>query len=203
MQKETEKETKTVLPLVPSSFTRLTARYNTRYYAIAASLLLAVGISAALIDFPDSSVNPTTAELALGEEILAHLYIDSDEIDAINLGGDLGAIAMPAVNEVMANAGTQLLSNAFMQNLPVRSAKPCIILPAFQSAHLLVMGDQGAVSIIVINNSPVSGEYSFRDDRFVGIVVPMEAGNMILVGERSEDLDQLKALFSENLEWVI
>ena len=55
----------------------------------------------------------------------------------------------------------------------------------------------------VINNSPVSGEYSFHDDRFNGIVVPMGEGNMVLVGERNEDLEQYKTLFADNIDWVI
>ena len=55
----------------------------------------------------------------------------------------------------------------------------------------------------VINNSPVSVEYSFHDDRFNGIVVPMGEGNMVLVGERNEDLEQYKTLFADNIDWVI
>jgi len=59
------------------------------------------------------------------------------------------------------------------------------------------------VSVIVINNSPVSVEYSFHDDRFNGIVVPMGEGNMVLVGERNEDLEQYKTLFADSIDWVI
>jgi hypothetical protein len=31
----------------------------------------------------------------------------------------------------------------------------------------------------------------------------MDEGNMILVGEKDEDLDQFKELFSDSVEWVI
>jgi len=121
----------------------------------------------------------------------------------MNQGLITDLLAMPAINESMANAGTQLVSNSSIQNLAIRSAKPCEILPAFESAHLLVEGVQGAVSVIVINNSPVSGEYSIRDDRFNGIVIPIGEGNMILVGEKNEDLSQFKTLFAQNVEWII
>jgi hypothetical protein len=57
--------------------------------------------------------------------------------------------------------------------------------------------------VIVINNSPVDVEFSIRDERFNGIVVPMAQGNMILVGEKNEDLNQYVSMFSENVEWVI
>ena len=85
----------------------------------------------------------------------------------------------------------------------MRSVKPCEILPAYESAHLVLEGSQGAVSLIVINNSPVDVEFSIRDERFIGIVVPMEQGNMILVGEKNEDLNQFASMFSKNVEWVI
>jgi hypothetical protein len=61
----------------------------------------------------------------------------------------------------------------------------------------------GAVSIFVINNSPVDTEYQIRDDRFDGVVIPMDEGNMIRGGEKDEDLDQFKELFSDSVEWVI
>jgi hypothetical protein len=78
-------------------------------------------------------------------------------------------------------------------------------MPAFQSAHLIFEGTQGAVNVIVIviNNRPVSIEYSFHDERFNGIVVPMGEGNMVLVGENNEDLEQYKTLFADNIDWVI
>lgn len=171
-----------------------------QYYAIAASLLLAVGVTFSLTFNP----GPSSAELAFGDDVLQHLYFEQAEIDAVN-GGNIGTstVSMPTVIQAMANAGTQLVSNDFMQSLAIRFAKPCEILPTYRSAHLIIEGSQGAVNIIVINNSPVSVEYTIRDDRFYGVVVPMGEGNMILVGERDEDLDQFKTLFSENVEFVI
>lgn len=103
----------------------------------------------------------------------------------------------------MANAGTRLVSYDPSQGFDVRSAKPCEILPAYESAHLALEGRQGAVSVIVINNSPVDVEFSIRDERFISIVVPMEQGNMILVGEKNEYLNQFASMFSKNVEWAI
>ena len=39
------------------------------------------------------------------------------------------------------------------------------------------------------NVSPMDVEFSIRDDRFNGIVAPMEQSNMILVGDKDEDLN--------------
>lgn len=169
------------------------------YYAIAASLLLAVGVTFSLT----FNSGPSSAEVVFGNEVLEHLYLETAEIGAVNSGSANSIVSMPIISEAMANAGTRLVSNEFMQDTPVRFAKPCIILPAYQSAHLIIEGSQGAVSVIVINNSPVSVEYTIRDDRFVGVVVPMRGGNIILVGEKDADLGQYKNLFSENVDFVI
>lgn len=170
-----------------------------QYYAMAACLLLAVGVTFSL----NLNTRSSSAELAFGDAILAHLYEDSEEINAISSGLFDDVVSIPVVNASMADTGIRLLNSESMRSVAIRSAKPCEILPAFYSAHLLVNGTQGAVSIIVINNSPVSAEYSIRDSRFNGIVIPMEGGNMILVGEKNENLDQYKALFTESVERII
>lgn len=170
-----------------------------QYYAIAASLLLALGVTISLTF--DSG--PSSAEMAVGDDVLRHLYMDGFEIDEVSNASNTTIFGLPAINAVMAESGTRLVSNDFLQNLPIRSARPCAVVPAYQSAHLIFEGIQGAVSVIVINNSPVSVGYSFHDDRFNGIVVPMGEGNMVLVGERNEDLEQYKTLFADNIDWVI
>jgi hypothetical protein len=169
------------------------------YYAVAASLVLAVGIVFSI------SVNggPSPADIVFGNELLAHLHHDIEEIDDITNGETYEILDLDEVNFSMANAGTRLVSYDPSQGFNVRSAKPCEILPAYESTHLVLEGSQGAVSVIVINNSPVDVEFSIRDERFIGIVVPMEQGNMILVGEKNEDLNQFASMFSENVEWVI
>lgn len=170
-----------------------------QYYAVAASLVLAVGIVFSL----SFNGGPSSADIVFGDELLAHLHHDIEEIDDITNGETYAVLGLDEVNFSMANAGTRLVSYDGAQEFDVRSAKPCEILPAYQSAHLVLQGSHGAVSVIVINNSPVDVEFSIRDDRFNGIVVPMEQGNIILVGEKNEDLNQYASMFSENVEWVI
>lgn len=170
-----------------------------QYYAMAASLVLAVGIAAVVL----LSGGPSPSEAAFGTDLIQHMYHEINEIDAIAAGTDNSAIAMPAVAQVMAHADTQFNDEEFLRAMPVRFAKPCVILPAFQSAHLMVQGSHGAINVIVINNSPVGSEYSIQDDRFDGVVVPMDSGNLILIGEKDEDLDQYKSLFTQRVEWAI
>ena len=67
----------------------------------------------------------------------------------------------------------------------------------------LLQGEQGPVSVIVINNRPVQVEYQIRDQRLNRLVVPASEGNMILVGEQGENLKQLKQLVASRMEWLI
>ena len=170
-----------------------------QYFAIAASLILAVGVTFSLT----FNRGPSSSEIVFGNEVLEHLYLEVTDIDSIGSGQDSNVMALAAVNNAMSGAGTQLVRADFVPQSPIRFAKPCNILPAFQSAHLIIEGSQGAVSVIVINNSPVSVEYQIRDERFAGVVVPMGEGNMILVGEQDEDLEDYKDLFADNVEWAI
>jgi hypothetical protein len=172
-----------------------------QYFAIAASLVLAFGIGFSLTFGPEA--NPTSAELAFGNEVLQHMYHEEAEIAAINSGEVMPTVDMPMIRNAMAPVGTQLTSSSSDIAASVKFAKPCIIIPAYNSAHLIVQGSQGAVSLVLINNSPVSVEYSVNDERFSGIVIPMDKGNMILVGERDTDFAEYKKLFSENVDWII
>tara|TARA_B110000208_G_scaffold35427_1_gene46819 strand:+ start:37295 stop:37615 length:321 start_codon:yes stop_codon:yes gene_type:complete len=103
------------------------------------------------------------------------------------------------VAKPMTGVGTRLVSNSFITKTPVRFAKPCIIIPAYDSAHLMIKGSEGALSFFVINSSLVSIEYKINGDRFNGIVVPMSNGNIILVGAANEDLGKYIELSSITL----
>lgn len=169
-----------------------------QYYAMAASLLLVIGVVFTLTF--DSS--PNQLEVALGNEMISHLYHESNEIAAINVGENLSSVDWNDVDQAMSSAGVRLASTIRQDN-PVYYANPCIVIPAYSSAHLMLRGEEGAVSVIVINNSPVESEYRIQDDRFRGMVIPMNEGNLVLIGEEGENLELFKQLFSDNMEWVI
>lgn len=170
-----------------------------QYYAMAASLLLALGIGAIVT----LGGGPSQTEVAFGSEVIQHLYHEVNRINSINDGSDLSIVAMPTVIEAMAQADSQFNDEEFLRSMPVHFARPCVVLPAFHSAHLMLEGSRGAVNVIVINNSPVTTEFSIHDDRFQGVVVPMSDGNLILIGEQEENLDELKSMFAQNVGWAI
>lgn len=170
-----------------------------RYYAIAACLLLAVGLSIAL----PVNRGPSAEEMAFGNDVIAHIYHESEQLNAIAAGALGTSVAMPTISNVMANSGSRLSNASFLQNMPVRYAQPCDIAQPFQSSHLILDGDQGAINVITINNSPVSQEFSIGDDRFSGVVIPMRGGNLILITEKNQDPSAYRGMIEDNVDWVI
>ena len=124
-----------------------------QYYAIAASLILALGVTFSII----YNNEPAVSDLAFGDDILRHLYYEAAEIESMQ-----SVIALSTVTAVMASAGSQLVANELLQGLSVVMAKPCVILAAYQSTHLVLEGAQGAVNVIVINNGHRDFVYASR-----------------------------------------
>lgn len=170
-----------------------------RNFALAASLVLAIGASASFF----IERGPDEGDLAFGNQVIAHIYHEVSQIDAINAGSLQRDFSMPIVNEVMANSGALIRNADFLQQMPVRYANPCLIANPFNSSHLILQSDDGAINIITIDNEPVSQEFFIADERFSGIVIPLAEGNLIIIGEKEQDLGDYRDLFSENLEWII
>ena len=170
-----------------------------RHFALAASLVVAVGATASFF----VERGPDAEEIAFGNQVITHIYHEASEIDAINAGTLLASFTTPAVNEVMANSGSHLSNADFLQQMPVRYANPCLIASPYNSSHLILQSSDGAINVIAVDNEPVSQEFIISDERFSGIVVPLSHGNLIIIGEKDQNLDNYRDLFSDNLEWEI
>lgn len=170
-----------------------------QYYAVAACLIMAVGVGFVV----GTSRAPSAAEIVFGNQVIEHLYHEEAEIDAINNGTLQRSFAMPAINQVMANSGSRFNQGAFLNNMTVRYANPCLVAEPFNSSHLILQTSQGAINVITVDNSPVSREFVIEDDRFRGVVIPMNGGNLILVGEKDQNLGEYRPAFEEDMEWVI
>lgn len=170
-----------------------------QYLAMAASFILAVGAGFYLT--LDSG--PTIAEEAMGNQVIAHLYHENAQMEAINAGTLDRNFAIAAINSVMANSGSQFVSESFLTDMPVRYANPCPISETFNSAHLILQSSQGALNVITIDSSPVRQEFLIEDERFTGIVIPMRGGNLILVGEKNQNIEDYRSVLENEVEWVI
>ena len=167
--------------------------------AVAACLLLAIGITMTL----NRDAAPSAADFAMGNQALAHLYHENPQLAAMSTGELDRNFGLEEINSVMMQAGSELTNASLPSELPVRYANPCLIVPGFQSAHLILQSDSGPLSVMVINNSPVEQEFRVNDDRFSGLVIPMEKGNLILISERPEALDSYRGTLTASVSWTI
>ena len=170
-------------------------RQPLRFAAIAAVLVIAVGISYNSL-FPGGQ--PNAAELAFGRQVIDHVYMELAEIEAPQ-----DEIDFQVVTQAIGGVGASLNSQQAVVELSISFAKPCIVIPQNSSAHLVMDGSFGAVNVIVVNNTPVSKEFKFSDDRFEAVVIPLENGNLILVGEKQESLGDYRRMVADNTSWVI
>jgi len=168
-----------------------------QYFALAASVVVALGLT---YSFLGNNGAPSAADIAFSQEVLNHLRLDTDAVNAESANVQ---VQIQTVNSVLGHAGVQLISASSLGINSVKFAEPCVIIPSNESAHLVIQGRQGVVNVIVINNSPVANEFRITDGGRGGIVIPMSDGNLVLVSENEEDLDQYSELFSDNLQWSI
>lgn len=165
-----------------------------RYLAIAASVIIAVGATVSLTLY---NSRPTAEDIAFGDVVLQHLYAEAAFLDS-NFD-----VNFQQANQVMEVIGAKFDDNTTIRNLIIKFANDCLVIPLNESVHFIVEGSNGPVTFIIINNNPVSTEFNLDDGRFSGKVIPIENGNLVIVGEKDEPLERFRNLINENVEWVI
>jgi hypothetical protein len=170
-----------------------TGRYLSRpAYALAASLVLATGLG-----FSVTQSRPNAADLALHDALLAHLHHEAPRYSGTT------AIQWSQVEAVLHAAGASLANGQEVARLHLTFANLCGLGGSQRGAHIVALGQHGPVSIIFINNTPVSTRVKLKDDRFKGQIIPLEQGNMAVIGEKAESLGRFEKMMRSNLEWSI
>ena len=170
------------------------SRYQ-RYYAMAASLVITVGI---IMSSGLGTARPSAADIKFHDDILGHMYREAPRI--ANATTDL---SMEEINHVLEEAGGHLREDERIKSMHIKFANDCNVVPSIKGAHIVLEGTRGSVSVIMIHNSPVSTEFDVNDPRFKGKIIPFGQGNLIILGEKEESLDTYETLITETFEWVI
>ena len=169
-------------------------RHQFRGFALAASLVLALGATFSLLF---GSSGPSAAEIAFGQQVMNHVYMEIEQVNSQE------GLNYQVISQVVGSVGGQMRNGNSMDNLRISFAKPCVIIPENSSAHLALAGNQGSVNVIVVNNSPVKAEFTIGDERFDGVIIPFDGGNLILIAEKQESLANYRELLADNVDWII
>ncbi len=164
------------------------------YYAMAASLVIAVGV---ILSIGLQSANPSAADLQLHDDALRHVYREEPRYErAVN------DLSWQQINAVIAEAGVHLRDNERIKTMHIKFANGCR-LASGNGAHIVLEGTKGSVSVLIVHSSPVKTRFDVNDPRFAGKIIPFGEGNLIIVGEKEEPLETYEALLTDAFEWAI
>ena len=54
---------------------------------------------------------------------------------------------------------------------------------------------------MVIPNEPIGGQIAISDDRFEGVITPTPGGNLVVIGEKEESIQQYSTMLAANITW--
>lgn len=164
-----------------------------RAFAFAASLVLVAGFI-----FSTMQYRPSASELALHDAMLEHVYNEAPRYEQVT-----APISWLEVETVLADAGVSLHQPEGDETLIITFAKVCGLGGTLRGAHLVTMGKNGPVSVILVRSTPIGRSLDVKDTRFQGRIVPSNDGNMAVIGEKAEELQRLEQIISSNVEWSI
>lgn len=165
-----------------------------RLAAMAAMLVLVVGLAYSTLF---GGNQPSAQELEFGQLVVNHVYAELEEINT------RPGASYQQVLQTFGAVGASVASPEIMNSLKFTFAEPCSITPRNISAHLVIDGNAGAVNIIMVRSSPVNRRFRFSDERFEAVIIPMENGNLILIGDQNESFEEVQRELSDQVSWTI
>jgi hypothetical protein len=143
-------------------------------YALAASVLLVLGITARL----------WLAGPSLEQAVLAHVH---DELQHL---AEQRTVPVADINRVMADFDRRVHAGLGTVHYAGRCA-----IRRHPGAHLVVAGDKGPVTILFMPGEKVAGRVMLEDARFDGVLIPAGEASFAIVGERGEHLEAVERRF--------
>ncbi|MCP5300770.1 MAG: DUF3379 family protein [Chromatiaceae bacterium] len=172
---------------------QLAARYEQRaerrrgwWYAVAASVLLAVGAS---------MVSLWTASLERGEQTLAQSVLNHIQDESRHLR-EARPIPRARVKFVFERFGAELAGDIG----PVNFAAECLMRHK-TGVHLVMPGKMGPVTAFFMPGEMTDGVLPVRSERFDGRIVPTSWGSIAVVGENGEPLDGIGERLASAVRW--
>lgn len=163
---------------------RKSKQRNRIHLALAASIAFVFGVSFTMLQ--------QQSQISLSEHALAHVYHEGAY--ALEAKED---ISLQQLNAKLARFGGELSENVGQ----IFYANFCDF-ENIQSLHLVMQGEQGRVSVFVVPHSEeYSPDGSFGDGMLKGDSVYFSRASVMIVGEQSQDIEQIKGKLKEKLQF--
>lgn len=157
------------------------------YLALAASVAFAVGLSIKVFNQDANYIN-------LGEHAIAHVYETegSEMLASANL-------PLNMVNSKLASFGSEFTTEIGR----IFSANYCY-LNKLKALHIIMSGEQGKVSVFVLpHNKDYDLQEVFSDENYVGTSNRFGNTDMIIVGEKGENIEEFKTKLADKFNQSI
>lgn len=156
-------------------------------YALGASLFI---VAAFLAILSYQLLRPDLQTVELHRGVLAHIAAERALLQARD------EPSAARVRELFARFGARLRGSLG----EVRFADACRER-SFQGVHLVLRGREGPVTVLYMDGEDVEDTSYIWDDRYDGIVFPVDGGSIAVMGKPGEAIDSVGKLLRGNLRW--
>jgi hypothetical protein len=176
------------LPGIDENVATLPVRRRSKapvWFAVAATVVL--GLSIALRMSPIFEDYET-----LADEVLAHLDHEP---------GALRVTDVPVSDRRLARAVPASMAVFDREAALITYANPCII-NGKRVPHLVVQGQHGPVTILLMPEEKVAGATPLDGDSVHGVILPVGDGSIAIIGPREEFLEPIQENVRASLTWT-
>ena len=156
-----------------------------RWYAMAASVLLAVGIGLGLLWYGGG------VQVALAKEVVSHLNHEPDAMTASEV-----RVSSTLLDSALQAKGLKLAAPigdiSYLANCWVREA----FVP-----HVVVQTARGPVTVIVLPHESVASVERFDEAQYHGEIMPMGRGSMIVIANDASLIDEVAQRVRTAIVW--
>lgn len=128
------------------------------------------------------SVGQQARPVSIEQLVLTHIHGEIQHLEAqLN-------IQPPELDEVLAAVGVTISTPVGQVNY----AGGCTIRNKEQGAHLVLQGEQGPVTVLLMPAEIVASRIHVQDERFYGVIFPAEHGSVAVIGEKGELIEAVE-----------
>lgn len=154
------------------------------WFAVAATVVVAALLGVRLI-------GTGIEHESLADEILAHLDHEPYALRVTDV-----AITDERLNSVVAADVAQVDRSVGL----ISYAQSCVI-NGHDVPHLVIQGERGPVTILLMPEEMLDGPESIRGDSINGVILPVGNGSIAILGESEEDLENIERQVLKTVVW--
>jgi hypothetical protein len=128
---------------------------------------------------------------SLGEELLAHMDHEPYALKVTDV-----PVSDARLARVVAADIARLDHSAGL----ITYAQSCIV-NGHEVPHLVIQGERGPVTILLMPEESVSGPESVVGESIQGVIIPIGNGSIAIFGEREEALDRIERKVLDSVTW--